>query len=72
MDVNSKNEFRITARIRRADGREKTVRFSGNAANMKKKMRSYFKAEEFKMLQFGEIKFSNTIPWESTKEDKSC
>ena len=64
------DEFRITARIRTETGREKTVRFSGNAYNMKKKMRSYFKAEEFKMLQFGEIKFSNTIPWESTKENE--
>ena len=66
------DEFRITARIRRADGREKTVRFSGNAYNMKKKMRQYFKAAEFKLLQFGEIKFSNTLPWESTKENEQC
>lgn len=57
------NEWRITARIRRADGKEKTVRFTGNTANMDEKIKRYFKGAEYKILQFGDIKFSPTIPW---------
>lgn len=61
-------EYRITAKIKTAAGKQKTVRFTGNTENMKKKMRQYFGAVEFKPIEFGYIKFSSTVPWESTEE----
>lgn len=65
------DEFRITARIRRADGVEKTVTFIGNAWNMKKKMKQYFKAESFQIRQMGPVKFSVNMEWESTEEKEN-
>ncbi len=58
------DKYRITAKVRTDAGSVRTVRFSGNADNMHRIMKKYFHAVEFKLVSFGSVKYSNTIPWE--------
>lgn len=50
-------EPRITARIRRSDGSEKTVSFRGTTENMEKRMKTFFHATEYIIYKIGDLQF---------------
>lgn len=65
----NKNTYRITARIQRADGLEKTVTFRGNFGNMDRIMRESFHAVKYKLFKINETRISST-EWEPVKTDE--
>ena len=59
-----KGLYRITARIRTADGKKKEVSFPGTRETMERTMKRYFQAVEYQLVKFGEARFANSTPWE--------
>lgn len=63
-----KGRYRITARIRTADGKKKVVSFPGTRETMERTMKQFFHAVEYQLIKFGEARFANSAPWERIKQ----
>lgn len=57
------NEYRITAQIKTKSGRVKNVRISATRETLEKKLVQYFGAYQYRVLQFGAVRFSSYQPW---------
>lgn len=57
------NEYRITAQIKTESGRVKNVRLSATRETLEKKLFRYFGAYEYRILQFGAVRFASCQPW---------
>lgn len=66
--TNENGRYRITARIRTADGKQKQVSFPGTRETMERTMKRYFHAVEYQLVKFGEERFANSAPWERIGE----
>jgi len=64
----NKDTYRITARILREDGIEKTITFRGNFGNMDHILRESFHAVKYKLYKINETRISSTT-WERVKTD---
>lgn len=65
----NKNTYRITARILREDGIEKTITFRGNFGNMDHILAESFHAVKYKLYKINDTRISSTA-WESVKTDE--
>lgn len=65
----NKDTYRITARILREDGIEKTITFRGNFGNMDHILSESFHAVKYKLYKINETRISSTA-WESVKTDE--
>lgn len=65
----NKDTYRITARILREDGIEKTVTFRGNFGNMDKILRESFHAIKYKLFKINETRISSN-EWDPVKTDE--
>lgn len=65
----NKDTYRITARILREDGIEKTITFRGNFGNMDRILRESFHAVKYKLYKINETRISSTA-WEPVKTNE--
>lgn len=65
----NKDTYRITARILREDGIEKTITFRGNFGNMDHILAESFHAVKYKLYKINETRISSTA-WELVKTDE--
>ena len=65
----NKDTYRITARILRKDGIEKTITFRGNFGNMDHILNESFHAVKYKLYKINETRISSTA-WEPVKTDE--
>lgn len=65
----NKDTYRITARILREDGIEKTITFRGNFGNMDHILAESFHAVKYKLYKINETRISSTA-WETVKTDE--
>lgn len=65
----NKDTYRITARILREDGIEKTITFRGNFGNMDHILAESFHAVKYKLYKINETRISSTA-WEPVKSDE--
>lgn len=65
----NKDTYRITTRILREDGIEKTITFRGNFGNMDQILRESFHAVKYKLYKINETRISSTA-WETVKTDE--
>lgn len=65
----NKDTYRITARILREDGIEKTITFRGNFGNMDHILAESFHAVKYKLYKINETRISSTA-WEPVKTDE--
>lgn len=65
----NKETYRITARILREDGIEKTITFRGNFGNMDHILKESFHAVKYKLYKINDTRISSTA-WEPVKTDE--